>query len=165
MSRSRRTTMAHLVSFSSGLLFAIGLATAGMTRPDKVLGFLDVTGAWDPSLAFVMAGAVAVYAAAYQLVRRRAAPLAGEHFHLPTRRDLEPKLLAGAGLFGVGWGLAGYCPGPAITSLGTGGFEAFLFVAAMAFGMVLFDLLRRVRNRPMPANKTRALDTSVRRSV
>jgi uncharacterized membrane protein YedE/YeeE len=133
------------LAFVAGLLFAVGLALAGMTQPGKVIGFLDVAGAWDPSLAFVMIGAIAVYFIATRLVKRRSAPLAGGGFHLPTRRDLEPNLLIGAGLFGIGWGLAGYCPGPGITSLGTGALPALTFVASMAVGMLLHEGAQRLR--------------------
>lgn len=136
------------VAFVSGLLFAIGLAVGGMTQPSKVVGFLDVAGSWDPSLAFVMIGAIAVYFVANRLVQKRAAPLVGAAFHLPTRRDIEPRLLVGAGMFGVGWGLAGYCPGPGLSVLGTGNsFGALLFVLSMALGMLLFEALQKLRMR------------------
>jgi uncharacterized protein len=139
------------VSFVSGLLFAVGLAVAGMTQPGKVVAFLDVAGDWDPSLAFVMMGAIAVYFTANRLGQKRATPWVGGVFHLPTRRDIEPRLLAGAGLFGIGWGLAGYCPGPGLSSLGTGALNAFVFVASMSFGMLLFEALQKVRTRRVKA--------------
>jgi uncharacterized membrane protein YedE/YeeE len=135
------------LSFAAGVVFALGLALAGMTQPSKVIGFLDVAGSWDPSLAFVMAGAIAVYFGATRIMQRRAAPLAGGEFHLPARRDLEPKLWIGAGLFGIGWGLAGYCPGPGIASLGTGTLSALSFVSSMALGMLLYEGAERLRNR------------------
>jgi hypothetical protein len=128
---------AHLAAGLGGLSFGAGLGVAGMTRPEKVLGFLDVAGAWDASLAFVMLGGVAVHAALYRLIRRRRSPLFGAHFHVPGRRDLDRPLLAGAALFGVGWGLAGYCPGPGLVSAAAGRPEALLFVAAMTFGMLV----------------------------
>jgi uncharacterized protein len=134
-----------VISFAAGVLFAVGLALAGMTKPSKVVGFLDVAGDWDPSLAFVMLGAITVYAVANRLVKRRAAPLAGGGFHLPTRRDIDPSLLLGAGLFGIGWGLAGYCPGPGLTSLATGSAAAITFVVAMSIGMLSFAALQRLR--------------------
>jgi uncharacterized membrane protein YedE/YeeE len=140
-----------LVSFASGVLFAVGLAIAGMTQPGKVVGFLDVAGDWDPSLAFVMMGAIAVYFVANRLVQRRPAPLVGAAFHLPTRRDIEPKLVIGAGLFGVGWGLAGYCPGPGLSSLAAGGLKPLLFVASMAAGMLLFEATQKLRTRRVHA--------------
>jgi uncharacterized protein len=132
-----------LIGLGAGLLFGVGLAISGMTQPSKVVGFLDVTGNWDPSLAFVMLGAVLVYFVSNRLVARRKTPLFGDGFHLPTRRDLEPKLIAGAALFGIGWGLGGYCPGPGITSLGAGLLTPVLFVAAMAAGMWIHDALDR----------------------
>jgi uncharacterized membrane protein YedE/YeeE len=146
-----RSLLEVSLAFVSGLLFAIGLAIAGMTQPAKVIGFLDVTGSWDPSLAFVMIGAIAVYFVANRLVQRRTAPLVGAAFHLPTRRDLEPRLVVGAGLFGIGWGLAGYCPGPGLSALGTGGFRALMFVASMAAGMLIFEAMQKVRTRRVHA--------------
>jgi hypothetical protein len=119
-----------------GLVFGAGLAIAGMTNPAKVLAFLDVAGAWDPTLAFVMGGALLVNAGAYALTRRRARPLFAEVFALPTRRDLDARLVGGAALFGVGWGLVGLCPGPALASLARGENEVLVFVAAMAGGML-----------------------------
>jgi uncharacterized protein len=132
-----------LVALAGGLLFGVGLAVSGMTQPSKVVGFLDVAGNWDPSLAFVMLGAVLVYFVSNRFVSRRESPLFGARFHLPTRRDLEPKLIGGAALFGVGWGLGGYCPGPGIASLGAGLGTALAFVAAMAAGMWFFDAIQR----------------------
>src|SRR5690606_31678874 len=139
---SRRGVEA-VIGLGSGLLFGVGLALSGMTQPSKVVGFLDLAGNWDPSLAFVMLGAVIVYFVSSRLVARRAAPLLGEVFHLPTRRDLDPKLIAGAALFGVGWGLGGYCPGPGITSLGAGLAAPATFVGTMALGMWIHDALAK----------------------
>ncbi len=124
-------------ALASGLLFGIGLVVAGMTQPAKVVGFLDFGGDWDPSLAFVMGSAFLVYAAGYRWVARRGRPLFDDMLHLPNRRDIDLPLLAGAVLFGAGWGLAGYCPGPAIVAMGTGGFRGLLFGAAMVIGMSL----------------------------
>lgn len=126
----KRGAMA-LVGLFAGLLFGAGLVVSGMTEPAKVRGFLDFTGHWDPTLAFVMAGAIAVHLLAYRLIRGRRAPILGGSFQLPTRRDIDAKLLAGAAIFGVGWGLGGYCPGPAVTSLTTGAPAVLVFVAAM----------------------------------
>ncbi|MCU0688063.1 MAG: YeeE/YedE family protein [Polyangiaceae bacterium] len=128
---------ANLSAALGGLLFGLGLGVAGMTRPEKVLGFLDVAGAWDASLAFVMIGGIAVHATLYRLIRRRPSPLFDVRFHVPDRRDLDRPLLVGAALFGAGWGLAGYCPGPGLVSAAAGRPEALLFVAAMTFGMLL----------------------------
>lgn len=138
---------AVLAALLSGLLFGAGLVVSQMVDPAKVLGFLDIggiaAGAWDPSLAFVMAGALAVTAPGYWLVLRRQAPLAAPSFQVPTRRDIDAKLLAGAAIFGLGWGLAGYCPGPAIAALVFGRAETVVFVVAMLAGMGLFRLRER----------------------
>ena len=121
-------------SFIAGALFGVGLVLAGMTAPRKVIGFLDVAG-WDPSLAFVMLGAVAVHFVGYRLIRRRTGPLFAASFALPTQRRIDPRLLVGAALFGVGWGIAGYCPGPGIVSLGSGAIQPLVFVGAMLLGL------------------------------
>jgi uncharacterized membrane protein YedE/YeeE len=128
-------------AFISGLLFGLGLVISRMVDPAKVLGFLDILGHWDPSLAFVMAGAVAVSALGYTFVRRRGFPLVAARLEIPTRRDLDPRLIAGAVLFGIGWGLVGLCPGPALVALTFGPTEIFVFVAAMIVGMALFRLV------------------------
>jgi uncharacterized membrane protein YedE/YeeE len=125
-----------IAAFASGALFAVGLLLGGMTRPERVIGFLDLGGAWDPTLAFVMGGAIAVHVLGLGLVRRRAAPLYDTAFHLPASKDLNARLFLGSGLFGVGWGLAGYCPGPALVSLGAGGTTALVFVGAAIAGML-----------------------------
>jgi uncharacterized membrane protein YedE/YeeE len=127
----------HLLAFVSGALFAIGLAVAGMTEPHKVQAFLDFAGNWDPSLALVMLGAVAVYALSYQLSTRQGAPWHCGEFSLPTKSRIDFRLVAGAAIFGVGWGLAGLCPGPAWSALGTGNGTIFVFVAALLAGMLL----------------------------
>jgi uncharacterized membrane protein YedE/YeeE len=128
---------ANLAAFSSGLLFAIGLAIAGMTQPSKVIGFLDFFGDWDPSLMLVMVGAIAVHLVLLRVVLKRRSPLFADAFRIPTRRDLTPQLVIGASLFGVGWGLGGFCPGPAVASVGTLGAHALTFVATMALGMLV----------------------------
>ena len=125
----------------AGALFAVGLVVGGMTIPAKVTGFLDVGGAWDPQLAFVMAGAVAVYAACLRIIRRRAAPLLDARFHWPAARTIDARLVGGAAVFGVGWGLSGYCPGPALASLGAGSSSVLVFVVAMIGGMALTRVL------------------------
>ena len=135
--------MKALLALLSGLLFGAGLALSGMMDPSRVRGFLDVGGAWDPTLAFVMFGAVLVMAVAWLIQRTMARPLADAAFHLPGTRLIDARLLAGAGLFGVGWGLAGLCPGPAIASLVTHPLPALVFVAAMAAGMALLRLADR----------------------
>jgi uncharacterized membrane protein YedE/YeeE len=127
--------MAQLTAFVAGLLFAAGLGVGGMTQPAKVFGFLDVAGNWDPSLAFVMLGAIALHATTVRMILRRRAPLFAVGFALPTRRDVDSRLVAGAALFGAGWGLVGYCPGPALTALGGGVPAAAVIVPAMVAGM------------------------------
>lgn len=131
--------MSGLVALATGLAFALGLGIGGMTRPAKVLSFLDVTGAWDPTLAFVMGGAVTTYALARLAIERRGRPLLRARFSLPSRRDVDAPLIAGAALFGAGWGLVGLCPGPALVTLGAAVPESALFVAAMTAGMLLYD--------------------------
>lgn len=130
-------------AFLAGLLFAVGLSLSGMADPSKVLGFLDVAGAWDPSLAFVMGGALSVYAPLHFLIRRRKAPLFAPEFLPLTKFRIDAPLLAGSVLFGVGWGLSGYCPGPALTNLSTGAPEVLLFVAAMLAGFLLHGFASR----------------------
>lgn len=126
------------VAFFSGALFAIGLATAGMTQPEKVIAFLDVFGAWDPSLAFVMVGAIAVYSLGFRVIAKRSRPLFEKKFVLPKKKAVDKDLVTGAILFGIGWGLAGFCPGPALTALVSFRWEPTLFVLAMFAGMALF---------------------------
>lgn len=130
-------------AFGAGLLFGVGLVLAGMTDPAKVRGFLDLAGPWDPSLAFVMAGAIPVAAIGFALARRRERSLLGAPVaHLPAR-GVDARTLAGSAAFGVGWGLGGFCPGPAIVSLGTGSARAVTFVAAMVAGAAIYEALRR----------------------
>lgn len=135
-------------AFAVGLLFGLGLLVSGMADPAKVLAFLDVTGRWDPSLAFVMAGAVAVSATGYLMARRRGRPLLASRLEIPNRRDLDPRLIAGAAVFGLGWGLAGLCPGPALTLLTVAPAQAVTFVAAMVAGMLLFRLVPSAAAKP-----------------
>jgi uncharacterized membrane protein YedE/YeeE len=137
--------MAQLTAFVAGLLFAAGLGVGGMTQPAKVFGFLDIAGNWDPSLAFVMLGAIAVHATAVRRILRRRAPLFAVRFTLPTRRDIDARLVVGAALFGAGWGLVGYCPGPAVTALGGSAPAAAVFVPAMVAGMWMFRALFKRR--------------------
>ncbi len=131
---ARSAVKANAIAFACGLVFALGLGLSGMTRPSKVLGFLDVLGDWDPSLAFVMAGAIGVHFLFVRWARRTPSPRFGSRFSWPPERALDARLVAGAALFGVGWGLAGYCPGPALVALGSFAPGVLLFVAAMAAG-------------------------------
>ncbi len=140
-------TKQYLAAFGVGVLFAIGLGISGMTLPLKVIGFLDFTGEWDPALAFVMGGAVIVYAIGYRLVTKRERPRFDVKFSLPTRREITPRLIAGATLFGLGWGLGGFCPGPALTSVPSGAPQVLVFVAAMLGGMYLYGLVNSMLER------------------
>lgn len=132
-----------LVSFIAGLVFGTGLLLAGMSNPAKVLGFLDLAGAWDPSLAFVMAGAVAVGVLAFAWVRRHTLSLLGLPVQLPNATQVDRRLIVGNLMFGVGWGLAGICPGPAVTLIGAGIPAGWIFGAALLGGMLLFELVDR----------------------
>jgi uncharacterized membrane protein YedE/YeeE len=129
-----------------GALFGIGLALGGMTHPSVVLGFLDLAGAWDPSLAFVMAGAVVVTGLGYAWLRRRERPLWADAFERPPSRPIDRGLIGGAALFGIGWGLTGYCPGPAVASLSAGWGGLFVFLLAMLAGMAIVRIVRRKRD-------------------
>ncbi len=140
--------MSLLVAALAGLLFGAGLLVSGMTQPARVVAFLDVTRAWDPSLAFVMGGAVLVNALTFwRLGRRRTAPWLDRSFHLPTRRDVDLPLIAGAAIFGIGWGLGGFCPGPGLVAAAAGSSAGVAFVAAMLAGMLVQHLVSR---RPGP---------------
>jgi uncharacterized protein len=134
---------AILASFICGLIFGAGLLISGMTQPEKVLGFLDLFGAWDATLAFVMAGAVAVSAIGFALARRRAAPVFAARFSWPERSDIDTPLVAGAVLFGIGWGLVGLCPGPALVNLAGLSWPIVVFVGAMVLGMLGYELWQR----------------------
>lgn len=135
--------MHRISEFLVGLLFGIGLLLSGMTDPGKVVGFLDLAGPWDPSLAFVMGGAIAVGLLAFGLARKRTTTFLGTAMYLPKSSDIDQRLIAGSLLFGVGWGLAGFCPGPALVSLGAGQPKAVVFVLAMIAGMFVFELAER----------------------
>jgi uncharacterized protein len=131
----------NAVAFLSGTLFAAGLGLAGMTQPARVVGFLDFLGRWDPTLAFVMAGALLVMFAAHRFTRRLGKPLLAASFPQAPPARIDSRLVFGSAIFGLGWGLGGYCPGPGIVSLGAGASRAFAFVAAMSAGMLLFQRL------------------------
>ena len=135
--------MNRLLAWLSGLLFGAGLAWSGMADPHKVLGFLDVAGTWDPSLLLVMVGAVLTYAVGSRLVLRRARPWLDERFHLPMNRRIDARLLAGAAVFGIGWGLAGYCPGPALAGVGLGNGDLVWLLPALLLGWWLAGRGRR----------------------
>ena len=142
--------MAVFTSLLAGLVFGVGLLVSGMANPAKVLGFLDLAGQWDPSLAFVMAGAVAVGYIAFLLAGKRTVSLIGHEMRLPSARHIDRRLVAGSTIFGIGWGVAGFCPGPAFVALGMGEAKAVAFVVAMLIGMGLFELLERRRAAAPP---------------
>jgi uncharacterized membrane protein YedE/YeeE len=134
-----------------GLLFGWGLLISGMTDPGKVIGFLDLTGSWDPSLALVMGGAIAVGFFAFGTAKKRTSNFLGGALHLPTSSDIDKRLILGALLFGAGWGLAGFCPGPGIVSMAAGQPKAAVFVVAMLAGMLVFEWMDRLSRRTVPA--------------
>jgi uncharacterized membrane protein YedE/YeeE len=133
--------MAHVVTFMSGLLFALGLGISQMTQPQKITNFLNFMGDWDPSLLLVMAGATGIYFITHQLILRWPAPVMGVRFQLPTRREIDRPLIMGAALFGVGWGMVGFCPGPALAAIVTGNESVLIFVLSMGVGMYAFEVL------------------------
>ncbi|RZL00330.1 MAG: YeeE/YedE family protein [Rubrivivax sp.] len=135
--------MSVVAAFLAGLVFGLGLIVSGMANPAKVLGFLDLAGAWDPSLMLVMAGAIGVGLVAFAVAGRRSVSLLGEEMHWPTARHIDRRLVLGSLVFGLGWGVAGFCPGPALVALGMGEAKALVFVAAMLAGMGLFEVLER----------------------
>ncbi|MEX1197674.1 MAG: YeeE/YedE family protein [Pseudohongiellaceae bacterium] len=137
----------QITALLTGLLFGTGLLVSGMANPDKVLSFLDLAGAWDPSLALVMSGAVAVGMIAFTVAGKRSTSLLGEPMRIPTRTDLDRRLVLGSLGFGVGWGLAGFCPGPALVAVGAGEMKALVFVVAMLSGMALYEWLEAARAR------------------
>ncbi|MFO0678019.1 MAG: YeeE/YedE family protein [Polyangiaceae bacterium] len=141
-----RSAASVAFAFLSGALFGVGLVVSGMTDPGKVRGFLDVAGNWDPSLAFVMMGAIGTHAVWVKILRARSRPLFDDAFHVPTSKGLDANVLLGSALFGIGWGISGYCPGPAVVSIGTWTWSPVVFVAAMSVGMVL----RSARRPPAP---------------
>jgi uncharacterized membrane protein YedE/YeeE len=127
-----------LVNLFAGTLFGLGLAVSGMVDPAKIIGFLDFAGEWDPTLGFVMGGALLVAIPAFRLILRRPHPLLADEFDLPTKKEVDSRLLAGSAIFGLGWGLAGFCPGPAVAALASGLAPVFAFVAAMIAGMAVY---------------------------
>jgi len=135
--------MATLFAFVAGLVFGLGLIIAGMVNPAKIIGFLDIAGTWDPSLALVMVGAIAVGLVAFALARRRTMSALGLPMQLPSQRTVDARLIGGSLVFGIGWGLAGFCPGPAIVALGAGYAKGAVFVGAMLLGMGAFELIDR----------------------
>ena len=146
-----RTSAHRLSEFFVGLLFGWGLLISGMTDPSKVIGFLDLAGSWDPSLAMVMGGAITVGFFAFGTAKKRTSNFFGGALHLPTSSDIDKRLLLGSLLFGAGWGLAGFCPGPGIVSMADGQPKAVVFVAAMIAGMLVFEWIDRLGRRQLTA--------------
>ena len=146
-----RTSAHRLSEFFVGLLFGWGLLISGMTDPSKVIGFLDLAGSWDPSLAMVMGGAIAVGFFAFGTAKKRTNNFFGGALHLPTSSDIDKRLLLGSLLFGAGWGLAGFCPGPGIVSMADGQPKAVVFVVAMIAGMLVFEWIDRLGRRQLTA--------------
>lgn len=137
--------MNRLTEFLVGLLFGLGLILSGMTDPGKIIGFLDIFGNWDPSLAFVMMGAIAVGFVAFAIAKKRTTTILGGALRLPTASHIDKRLIIGSTVFGIGWGLAGFCPGPALVSMASGQIQALWFVSAMVVGMLAFEALERKR--------------------
>lgn len=135
----------NLASLFAGLLFGLGLIVSGMANPEKVLGFLDIAGLWDPSLAFVMGGAILVGLVAFTLARKRTSSFLGFDMKLPTSTRIDKRLVIGSVTFGVGWGIAGFCPGPGLVALGAGEIKAIVFVGSMVAGMILFHVIESKR--------------------
>ena len=152
-----KRTMFVIYAFFSGLMFGLGLMVSGMANPAKVLVFLDIGGAWDPSLALVMGGAIAVAFPAFRLARKRSLSLTREPIKLPSATRIDVRLLGGSAIFGAGWGLAGFCPGPSLVALGMGEPKALAFVIAMLVGMLGFELLEkagRTKNRKLKPDQS-----------
>ncbi|MFT6398796.1 MAG: putative membrane protein YedE/YeeE [Bradymonadia bacterium] len=145
----------------AGFIFAIGLGIAGMTDANKVISFLDLGGSWDPSLGFVMVGAIAVHMLLFRVIVRRPSPVYEGHFRIPTRQDIDLRLIGGAAIFGAGWGLGGFCPGPGIVSSVTGAAAAVVFVAAMLGGMISFAVADRLVRARIPEPGSHELGTGV----
>lgn len=145
--------MQIIAALATGLIFGLGLILSGMTDPSKVIGFLDLAGPWDPSLAFVMGGAILVGVAAFRFAKGREKSLLGDVMRLPTARQVDRRLVLGGLAFGAGWGLAGYCPGPALVSVAQGGTQPLIFVVAMLAGMAIYEIQDRLamRRKQKPA--------------
>ncbi|WP_259781087.1 DUF6691 family protein [Aestuariispira ectoiniformans] len=136
--------MRLITAYAIGLVFGLGISISGMANPAKVLNFFDIAGSWDPSLIFVMGGALVVTFIGYRLVLARSGPVQAETFQLPTKKDIDIPLVGGAAIFGIGWGIAGFCPGGSLPALGTGRMEVLIFVAALIAGIIAARLLRAV---------------------
>ena len=145
--------MRLISAYLIGLIFGVGIAVSGMMNPAKVLNFFDFAGSWDPSLIFVMAGGLVVATLGYRFVLPRPAPLLGERFMLPQTKAIDARLIGGSAVFGIGWGLSGFCPGGALPALGTGRLEVYIFVATVVAGILLAKMLNRIGSRPAAFSK------------
>lgn len=146
--------MKLFITYLIGLIFGVGISISGMANPAKVINFFDVAGTWDPSLAFVMGGGLITAAIGYYFVFKRSAPVFDTHFTVPTSRVIDAKLVGGSAIFGIGWGIAGFCPGGALPALGTGRVEVFIFFAALVAGIFLAKGLMQVSARTLSARST-----------
>jgi uncharacterized protein len=134
-----------IFSLFAGLLFGVGLIFSGMTNPEKIIGFLDVTGKWDPSLLFVMLGAISISFFAFRRASKKSASILGQPMNIPTKKEIDVRLIVGSIIFGIGWGLAGYCPGPGIASIATSKLQPITFVIAMLFGMLAYEFTEKYK--------------------
>ena len=139
--------MRLISAWAIGLIFGLGISLSGMANPAKVLNFFDIAGSWDPSLAFVMGGALATTFLGYRLIFRRPAPVLDVKFHLPTATALDARLIGGSAVFGIGWGISGFCPGGALPALGTGAADVFAFVAALVAGILIANALKSAQSQ------------------
>jgi uncharacterized membrane protein YedE/YeeE len=141
----KRPILHSVFALLSGIVFGLGLILAGMSNPRKVLSFLDITGLWDPSLIFVMAGAIGVGIIAFTIAKKRTKAFLGDVMHMPTKQDIDRKVIVGGLVFGIGWGIAGICPGPALVLLGAGSKQGVIFLIAMLIGIVLYSVISNAR--------------------
>lgn len=148
------TTIRFIVIFFIGLVMSLGFGLAGIVRPEVIVRFLDFSGSWQPDIMLVMGTAFSITFISYRLIFKRPAPLAGERFMVPTRKDIDARLIIGSVLFGAGWGLTGYCPGPVLTSLATGQSKVFVFLGTMVLGMVLYSVWDKTRQPVQKQNVT-----------
>ena len=143
----KKPVLHSIFALSSGIIFGLGLILAGMSNPSKVLAFLDITGLWDPSLMFVMGGAIGVGIVAFALAKKRTMAILGDVMHLPSKQDIDTKVMLGGVIFGIGWGIAGICPGPALVLLGAASKQGIIFVIAMLIGITIYSVISNARKR------------------
>ena len=143
----KKPVLHSIFALSSGIIFGLGLILAGMSNPSKVLAFLDITGLWDPSLMFVMGGAIGVGIVAFALAKKRTMAILGDVMHLPSKQDIDTKVMLGGVIFGIVWGIAGICPGPALVLLGAGSKQGIIFVIAMLIGITIYSVISNARKR------------------